>query len=119
MFTQYLKKLPESWQPALKVFSALGDPMRQKVLLMFEPGEELSIKDIVAVFPLSRTAMVHHLGVLLRAGILSSRRKGKESLYTLHPETVLGAIEDLRLYIEEVFPDAHANFQATLEDEAI
>ena len=119
MYTQYLNELPESWQPALKVFSALGDPMRQKILLMFEPGEELSIKDIVAAFPLSRTAMVHHLGVLLKAGILSSRRKGKESLYTLHPEAVLRAMEDLRLYIKEVIPEAYANFQATLEGEGL
>lgn len=114
MFTQYLKKLPENWLPAEKVFSALGDPVRQKILLIFEPGEELSIKDIASAFPLSRTAMVHHLNVLEQAGILSSRRRGKESLYSLHPEKVLEAIENLRLYIEEVFPDVHKKFRASL-----
>ena len=114
MFTQYIENLPDNWEPAEKVFSALGDPVRQKILLVFEPGEELAIKDIASVFPLSRTAMVHHLAVLERAGILSSRRRGKENLYSLHPEKVLAAIEDLRLYIEEVFPDVHEKFRASL-----
>lgn len=104
MFTQYLENLPEHWQPAEKVFSALGDPVRQKILLAFEPNEELSIKDIASAFPLSRTAVVHHLSVLERAGVLSSRRRGRESLYSLRPEAVLQAMENLRRYIVEVFP---------------
>lgn len=104
MNTAYLHSLPEEWLPAAAVLSALGDPMRQKIVLLFEPGEELSIKDIVEVFSLSRTAIVHHLDVLHRAGILTVRRRGKSTLYSLDPAPVLEALDNLRHYIHDIVP---------------
>ena len=56
MRTTYLKTLPEHWQPVAAVFAAMGDTTRQRILLLFEPGEELSIKDIAAEFDLGRCA---------------------------------------------------------------
>ena len=103
MQTRYITDLPDAWLPIARVFSALGDGTRQKILLLFEPEEELSIKDIVAVFPLSRTAVVHHLLVLERAGVLAARRKGKAALYRLREEAVLEAMEQLRAYIAQTF----------------
>ena len=104
MKTEYVTELPPDWQPAARVFSALGDPMRQKILLLFEAGEEISIKNIADIFPLSRTAIVHHLQVLERAGILVLRREGKAALYMLRTETVLDAVTRVRDYIHENFP---------------
>ena len=104
MKTEYVQELPAEWQPAAGVFAALGDPWRQKILLLFEPDEELSIKDVAGVFPLSRTAIVHHLAVLERAGVLQSRRKGKSALYSVHPGVVLAALDALRGYIHMTFP---------------
>lgn len=101
MNTQYINELPQQWQPVAKVFSALGDDTRQKILLLFEPGEELSIKDIAEVFPLSRTSIVHHLDVLERSGVMASRREGKLALYTIKPEVVMQAMTALRDYIME------------------
>ena len=105
MKTEYIDTLPEAWRPAAAVFAALGDAMRQKILLLFEPGEELSIKDIADIFPLSRTAIVHHLAVLERAGILRSRRAGQASLYSLRVLVILEAVNNLRQYILEEFPE--------------
>ncbi len=99
MKTDFIINLPEDWRPAAQVFAALGDDMRQKILLLFEPAEELSIKTIAGIFPLSRTAIVHHLTVLERAGILESRRQGKVSLYSLRADVVLEAVNRLRDYI--------------------
>lgn len=99
MRTQYLKSLPEHWLPSAAVFSALGDATRQKILLLFEPGEELSIKEIAACFTLSRTSIVHHLAMLERAGIVTIRRQGKLALYSLAYAPVMDALERLRDYI--------------------
>ncbi len=101
MKTQYLKELPPHWRPVAEVFSALGDETRQKILLLFDPGEELSIKDIAACFEFSRSSIVHHLNALERAGVLAARRQGKLALYSLRPAMVLDALEKLRLYIVE------------------
>jgi DNA-binding transcriptional ArsR family regulator len=104
MKTHFITSLPPDWLPIAQVFAAMGDATRQKILLLFEPDEELSIKDIAAVFPLSRTAVVHHLLVLERAGVLASRREGKAALYRLREETILEAMDQLRRYIAETFP---------------
>ena len=104
MKTQFIDTLPDDWLPAAQVFAAMGDATRQKILLLFGPGEELSIKDIADIFPLSRTAIVHHLMVLERAGVLESHRDGKASMYSLREDRVLEAIDRLRTYILEEFP---------------
>ena len=101
MRTTYLNTLPEHWQPVAAVFAAMGDTTRQQILLLFEPGEELSIKDIAAVFHFGRSTIVHHLAVLEKAGILSVRRDGRQALYSVRHAIVLDSLEKLRLFIEE------------------
>jgi DNA-binding transcriptional ArsR family regulator len=101
MRTQYLLDYPEHWKPIAAVFSALGDETRQKILLLFVHGEELSIKDIAACFPLGRTTVVHHLKKLESAGILTARRQRGFALYSIHPAVILDALEKLRLFIDE------------------
>ncbi|MDL2316941.1 metalloregulator ArsR/SmtB family transcription factor [Desulfovibrio sp. OttesenSCG-928-A18] len=119
MRTEFIGTLPEDWKPAAEVFAALGDTLRQKILLLFEPQEELSIKDIAEVFPLSRTAIVHHLGVLERAGIVQSRREGKAALYSLRVQPVLEALEALRGYIFEEFPETRHSGAPALDGHAL
>ena len=109
MNTQYLESLPESMQPAAQIFSALGDATRQKILLLFQKDEEISIKAIADLFTYSRTTIVHHLEVLERAGIVTSRREGKVALYRANPDVVLKAILDLKDYIMEEFYDSNTD----------
>lgn len=103
MNTKYLESLPESMLTTARIFAALGDPTRQKILLLFQKDEEISIKTIAELFPYSRTAIVHHLEVLERAGIVSARRDGRAALYRVNPGVVLRAIQDLSVYISEEF----------------
>ena len=100
MRTEYINAFPKEWEPAARVFSALGDTTRQQILLLFEPGEALSIKDVSSMFPLGRSTIVHHLSVLENAGVLSMRRQGRETLYSIVYEQVLDSLERLRLFIE-------------------
>ena len=111
MRTTYLNTLPEHWQPVAAVFAAMGDTTRQSILLLFEPGEELSIKDIAAAFDFGRSTIVHHLAVLEKAGILSVRREGRQALYSVCHHTVLDSLDKLRLFIEEDMHDAGAQPQ--------
>ena len=101
MSKPYGKALPRRWQGMAKVFTALGDEHRQRMLLMFEPGEELTIKDIADRVPLSRTAATHHLNVLRAARVLAAEKRGKEVFLRPNPAVVLGAIDGVRDYIEE------------------
>ena len=97
----YSRALPRRWHPLAGVFTALGDEHRQRMLLMFGRGEELTIKDIAAAVPLSRTAVAHHLKALRDAGVLSAERRGKEVFLRPDTDAVLAAIGALRDYIAE------------------
>ncbi len=84
--------LPTDWEAYAKVFTALGDTQRQRILLMFSPDESLSIREIVAAMPLSRTAVVHHLQVLANARVLSFERVGKEARYRVNSPAIREAL---------------------------
>jgi DNA-binding transcriptional ArsR family regulator len=84
-----------------KVFSALGDEHRQRILLLFERGERLNVSQIVAVTPLSRSAVVHHLKTLREADVLRSEKVGKEVFFWINVPLVVEAMQRVLQYIGE------------------
>jgi ArsR family transcriptional regulator len=63
-------------------FSALGDTTRLKILKLIA-GEELCSCEVMAALELTQPTTSHHLGILDRAGLLNSRRKGKWVFYRI------------------------------------
>jgi ArsR family transcriptional regulator len=63
-------------------FSALGDTTRLKILKLVA-GEELCSCEVMAALELTQPTTSHHLGILERAGLLNSRRKGKWVFYRI------------------------------------
>lgn len=61
MHHDYSRAIPATWQQIAKVFNALGDEHRQRLLLTFEPGERLTAGQLAAVSTLSRPTVSHHL----------------------------------------------------------
>lgn len=98
MNEQYLVDLPDDWKRVALVFSALGDATRQKILLLFEPGEQISLSTLVAVIGLSRTAVSHHVHVLVRAGLLTPTRQGKEVSYRRDLPFTVAMLDRVREY---------------------
>jgi DNA-binding transcriptional ArsR family regulator len=84
MKSQYADSLPEGWAKFARFFSALGDPTRQKILLVFEPNEEICVNEIARLFHLSRPAISHHLKVLRNAELLLCKKRGKEVYYRVN-----------------------------------
>lgn len=84
MIKENARQLPEGWDRFAGFFSALGDPTRQKILLIFEPGEEICVNEIAAVFDISRPAISHHLKVLRNAGLVGNEKRGKEVYYHIN-----------------------------------
>ena len=74
---------------------------------MFSRGEELTIKQVLdrvlQAKRVSRTAVVHHIGVLRDNGVLTAEKRGKEVYLKPDPKRVLEAIEGLRRYIKKEF----------------
>ena len=95
MRPSYARAIPRAWRHTAAMFVALGDPHRQRILLMFEPGERLHVGQIVAASTLSRSAVAHHLRVLRGAGVLKSEKIGKEVWYHPDPDAVRSALTDV------------------------
>jgi DNA-binding transcriptional ArsR family regulator len=68
------------------VFAALADPTRRRVLRLVAERGPASATLLERELPVSRQAIVKHLGVLNRAGLVTSRRSGQEVRYALVPQ---------------------------------
>jgi len=63
-------------------FSALGDATRLKMLKLIA-DEELCSCEVMAALELTQPTTSHHLGILERAGLLTSKRNGKWVFYKI------------------------------------
>ncbi len=68
------------------VLAALADPMRRRVLDSVAAHGEATATMIAAELPVSRQAIVKHLAILDRAGLVAARRQGREVLYAVRSE---------------------------------
>jgi DNA-binding transcriptional ArsR family regulator len=68
------------------VFAALADPTRRRVLRLVAERGPTSATLLERELPVSRQAIVKHLVVLSRAGLVTGRRAGQEVRYALVPE---------------------------------
>lgn len=93
MKRNYMRAIPREWVNISKVYSALGDEHRQRILLTFEPGERLNVGQIVEVSTLSRSAVSHHLKILRDAGVLLSEKRGKEVYFWINKDFLIDSME--------------------------
>ena len=100
MRPSYARAIPRPWRQTAGIFVALGDPHRQRIVLMFEPGERLNVGQIVAASTLSRSAVSHHLRVLRAAGVLRCEKVGKEVWYWPDVDAVRTALRAVLRYLD-------------------
>lgn len=65
------------------VFDALGDPTRRHIVESLSQGEA-SATQLAADLPVTRQAVAKHLWALREAGLVESRREGRETLYRVN-----------------------------------
>lgn len=79
------------------VFSALGDPIRWRIVQLLSHGERC-VCDLESELSLAQSRLSYHLNVLREAGVVVARRDGRWSFYRLDPQ----ACEDLAGALEQV-----------------
>jgi len=105
---------PARVQEAAPLFAALGDATRLGLLLTLCAGGPLSVSRLGGQFQVSRQALTKHLEVLSEAGLVHSRRQGRERIWALQPQR----LEDAHLVLERLsrqWDDALARLQAHVE----
>lgn len=78
---------------------ALASPTRQRIMLLFSHGAELSVGEIAQRMGISQSTASAQLTQLRRGGILRSRRVGKAVLYQADRDSALRALGDLQAYL--------------------
>jgi DNA-binding transcriptional ArsR family regulator len=101
MNKNYMRSLPKEWRAMAKVFVALGDQHRQRIMLTFEKGERLTVGQISAVSTLSRPAVSHHLKILRAAGVLEAEKIGKEVYLRVNKEMLEETLANVLDYVRE------------------
>jgi DNA-binding transcriptional ArsR family regulator len=69
-----------------EVLAALADPTRRRVLDAVAAHGETTATTLAAELPVSRQAVVKHLAILDRAGLVSGRRQGREMRFAVRPD---------------------------------
>ena len=80
------------------VFAALADPTRRRVLRLVAERGPTSATLLEHELPVTRQAIVKHLAVLHRAGLVSGQRTGQEVRYALVP----GPLDEISDWIGEI-----------------
>jgi DNA-binding transcriptional ArsR family regulator len=79
-----------------RVYRALGDPTRRRLLAALGQGDA-RITDLAAPLPLSFAAVARHVATLEEAGLITRRVQGREHWLSIHPE----GLRDAQAWIEE------------------
>ncbi len=98
-----------------RVFAALGDAQRLRVVARLSDEGPLSIVDLTDKANITRQAVTKHLLVLEDAGLVKCRREGRRSVWSLERKRLQkaqeqlhaisrqwdAAIERLRVFVED------------------
>ena len=68
------------------ILAALSEPVRRQLLDAIANRGEVTATVLAMSFDISRQGIMKHLAVLERAGLVTSRRIGREVLYRIRPE---------------------------------
>jgi ArsR family transcriptional regulator len=78
---------------AVKVFKALADPTRLRIMLLLR-RRELCVCELMFILGMEQSRVSHHMRILRDAGIAEDVREGRWIIYRV-PAAAAGLIEDL------------------------
>lgn len=84
---------------AARVFKALGDPTRVRLLSLIAAGEggEACICDLTEPVGLSQGTVSHHMKLLAAAGLITREQRGKWAYFALNASALEAAADSLRM----------------------
>ena len=88
------------YEKLAKVFKALSDPKRVKIIDLLSCGEMCGCV-LLKCFEITQPTLAHDMKVLSEAGIVTSRREGKKTYYALNRELLEKVSVRLREMLKE------------------
>lgn len=84
---------PEEFQLLAELFRQLSDGTRLRIFWLLSHGE-ICVANLSALMGMSSPAVSHHLRLLKEAGLITSRREGKEVYYRAAEATKTRLLHD-------------------------
>jgi ArsR family transcriptional regulator, arsenate/arsenite/antimonite-responsive transcriptional repressor len=80
----------ETAETLARMFKALGDPTRVRLLSMIAaaPEGEACVCDLIEPVGLSQPTVSHHMRLLVEAGLATREQRGKWAFYRVVPEVL-------------------------------
>ncbi|MDB4947627.1 MAG: transcription regulator ArsR [Gemmatimonadetes bacterium] len=78
-----------------RLFKALGDPNRVRIVELLGPRGETSGSDIAEAVGMSLALLSHHLKILADAGVIHTRKEGQTRYVRLNEGAIICACRDL------------------------
>ncbi|WP_329004888.1 metalloregulator ArsR/SmtB family transcription factor [Kribbella sp. NBC_00709] len=79
---------------------ALAGPTRQRIMLLFARGAELSVNEVAELAGIGQSTASQQLDLLRRGGVVTSRRDGKTVYYRADKQGSATALADLQAYLQ-------------------
>lgn len=89
----------ETIDEASRIFKALSDPTRIKILYLLSQ-EECSVTHIVEVLEMTQSAVSHQLSLLRNLRLVKYRREGNTFYYTYDDEHVIEILNQVLSHID-------------------
>ncbi|MBT2605237.1 winged helix-turn-helix transcriptional regulator [Bacillus sp. ISL-53] len=98
------------------IYVAIADPTRRKLLRLLAEVEELPLNELTVHFEMGRTAVSKHLAILKEAGLVISRKVGRETRFRLNAGP-LREIEDWVSFYRRFWSERISLLNQILEEE--
>ena len=89
------------------IFAALADPTRRTILIMLLE-DDMAVTDVAEPFEMSLTAISKHLGILMRAGLISQEKRGRVKWCKIDPD----ALRDASIWMQSFGQFEAVNLEA-------
>lgn len=90
----------EALSSEAKIFKALSDVNRLKIVQLLKEGE-LCVCELTFALSNSQSTVSHHLSVLKSAGLVKERKEGKWSYFRLSDGAIIELLKQVKLLVNK------------------
>ena len=81
--------------PPTEVFRALSDPIRWSIIVQMAQVDELACITLEDTLPVSKPTISYHTKILQNAGLISTRKAGRNYYYSLRRDVIRDLLDGL------------------------
>src|ERR1700677_3782038 len=81
--------------PPIEVFRALSDPIRWSIIVQMSKVDELACLTLESTLPVSKPTISYHTKILHDAGLISTRKAGRNYYYSLCRDVLSDLLDQL------------------------